>query len=141
MLRWMQRDGGGLGDFLMGATLFAFVAFFPVEFAVPLQRVWALQHIKSQLLEQIVWEGRIPADILDRTRAAADRFPFLDSARIAVGPATTPPGVPVQFGDPLVLQIGHPQGRLLTARFIGLAWDPERIIWVSGTVHSQRPWR
>jgi hypothetical protein len=140
-LRRLFDDRGGVGDYLMGATLFAFVALFPVAVAIPLQRVWALQHIKAQLLEDLVWEGQVPLDIQDRLLAAARAYPYLDPAKLELGPDTTPIGVPVQFRQPITLQIGHPQGKLLTAAFIGLDWDPDRIVWVTGTVTSQRPWR
>lgn len=138
---WLVDERGGIGDFLIGATLMAFVAFFPLEIAVPLQRVWALQHIKAMLLEQITWEGQVPPDILSRVQSAASAFPFLDPSKVQVGPRTTTPGQQVAFGQPITLQIGHPQGSVWVARFVGLNWDPNRMIWVQGTVLSQRPWR
>lgn len=141
LLRRLSGDEGGLGDFLMGVSLFAFVAFFPLDIAVPLQRLWALQHIKAQILDQVVWEGQIPADVMERVQAAAGSYPLLDPSQMTVGPATTTPGLSVQFGESITLQIGYPRGRLITAKLIGLAWDPDEVMWVHGTVHSQRPWR
>lgn len=134
-------EQGGIGDFLLGVTLMAFVTFFPLEMAVPLSQMWALNHIKAQLLQVITWEGQVPVDIQTRVERAASGYPHLEPEKIEIGPATTSPGVAVQYGDPITLQLGYPQGRMVTPALVGLDWDPTRMMWVRGTVLSQRPWR
>jgi peptidoglycan hydrolase-like protein with peptidoglycan-binding domain len=124
---------------LIVLPILLFVTLFGLEVWIVMQRHVLMERVLNVYLVRAQLEGTVSDDMRQDILADLQRLGF-DPAQVRFG-NSTPPNVIRRRGEPVVLQIGYPKGPVLEAvRLLGLEPpDPEGLMWVGGTVISERP--
>lgn len=138
-----QRDEGERGStmiqFLIVVPMLLFLCFYPINSYVFQVQRNHLDNVKDRYLQEAQLEGGFTDDLWDRLLEDLQSRKF-DLTKLNFG-ASTPVGELRRRGEPIVLQIGYPQGhsQSLIALLSLQPPDPNRLMWVSGSILSEIP--
>lgn len=134
-----EQRGSSMIEFLIVLPMLVFLAFYPISTYIFQVQRNHLEHVKDRYLQEAQLEGGFTVELWDRLLADLEARNF-DLSRVDFS-GSTPVGEIKHRGQPIVLRIGYPQGnaRALLSLLSLQRPDPNRMMWVSGSILSERP--